>query len=100
MGQVTAITFENFKHFIGRRVQVEICCYGGGMCYPDNNILLGMSEENYYFLSDGGAEDECYWHWQAKDDKREYGKVSCSVQVWDYEELQAYYSTGAGSESL
>lgn len=85
MGKVTQITFENFKGFLCKKVEVEISCYSGGMMYPENNILVGMNEDNFYFLSEQGTDDEQYWHWTAKDDK------DCSIRVWDYEEYKTFY---------
>ena len=83
---VTSITFENYKSHIGKRVEVEICCYSGGMMYPDNNILLGMNEGNFYFKSEDEDGDNQYWHWTAIDDKE------CSIQVWDYDEYMEFYN--------
>lgn len=95
MAKVTLITFENYKSYIGKKVEVEICCYEGGMMYPDNNILAGMNEGYFYFLSEQGTEDEQMWHWEAKEEK-EKGKLDCSIQVWDYEEYKAYYDASTG----
>lgn len=89
MSEVTLITFENYKQFVGKKVEVEISCYEAGMIYPDNNILVGMNESYFYFLSDKGTENEQMWHWEAKEEN-EKGKLNCSIQVWDYEEYQAY----------
>ena len=88
MSKVTRIIFENYKDFIGKKVEVEICCYAYGLAYPDNNILLGMDDERYYFLSDKGTDDEQKWDWQSKNDE---GKEGCSINVWDYEEYKLYY---------
>ncbi len=87
MSKVTLITFENYKSFIGKKVEVEIACYSVGMCYPDNNILIGMNEGNFYFKSEEGTEDEQYWHWRT--DKQE--DKDCTIQVWDYVEYKAFY---------
>lgn len=95
MKKVTLITFENFKSHIGKKVEVEICCYEGGMMYPDNNILLGMNEGNFYFLSEKDTEDEQWWHWTAISDS---GKKGCSIQVWDYEEYKAFYDQSTESK--
>ena len=78
------ITFENYKNYIGKKVEVEICCYEGGMMYPDNNILVGMNEGYFYFLSEQGTEDEQMWHWETKEEK-EKDKLNCSIQVWALE---------------
>jgi hypothetical protein len=47
------ITFENYKEFIDKRIEIEICCYSGGMMYPDHNVLIGMNKGNYYFKNTG-----------------------------------------------
>ena len=93
MKKITSITFDNYKSFIGKKVEVSISCYEGGMMYPDNNILAGMNEDYYYFLSEQGTEDEVMWHWGAKEEKKEFGKVNCSIEVWDYEEYKAFYES-------
>lgn len=95
MAKVTLITFENYKNYIGKKVEVEICCYEAGMMYPDNNILVGMNEGYFYFLSEQGTEDEQMWHWETKEEK-EKDKLNCSIQVWDYEEYKAYYDASTG----
>lgn len=64
----------------------------GGMMYPDNNILVGMNIDNYYFVSDKDTDDETYWHWTSKDDS------DCSIQVWDYMEYKAFYSSQKSQE--
>jgi len=90
MSKVTAITYNNFKQYLGKKVEVEISCYAYGLMYPDNNILMGMSENDYYFLSEGGTENECYWHWPVDKDVQD--KNDCSIQVWDYNEYMAFYN--------
>lgn len=89
MPKVTQITFENYKQFIGKRIEVEITCYAYGMVYPDNNVLIGMNDGNYYFVSDKDTADECYWHWPVNKDVIE--KDDCCIVVWDYEEYKAFY---------
>jgi hypothetical protein len=89
MSKVTLVTFDNFKNYIGKKVEVEIACYDGGMMYPDNNILLGMNEGNFYFLSEQGGKDEQWWHWTSKSDE---GTKGCSIRVWDYIEYEAFYN--------
>lgn len=79
------INFENYKQYIGKKVEIEIACYSGGMMYPDNNVLIGMNEGNFYFLSEKGTEDEQYWHWHTKDDD------DCTITVWDYNEYISVY---------
>lgn len=55
------VTFENYKEHIGKDVQVDIYCSEVGIIYPDDNILIGMNEGNFYFYS---KEDDTYWHWE------------------------------------
>lgn len=81
---MTLITFNNYKQFIGKKVEVEINCDAGGMMYPDNNILIGMNEDYYYFLSEQGTEYEQMWHWVTSE-KKEKNKLYCSIQVWNNE---------------
>jgi hypothetical protein len=74
------VTYENYKQHIGKKIEVEICCYEGGMMYPDDNILVGMNPDNFYFYSN---EDDVYWHWKSTDDKGEKHKqLNCSIDVW------------------
>lgn len=75
-----AINIDNYKSYIGKKVEVEIYCYEGGMMYPDENILVGMNPDYFYFYSE---EDQTYWHWKAKDDESEKHKqLNCSIDVW------------------
>jgi hypothetical protein len=74
------VTFDNFKQHLNKRVEVEICCYEGGMMYPDDNVLIGMNQENFYFYS---KEDDVYWHWKATDDTGDkHSQLNCSISVW------------------
>lgn len=56
------IDFHNFKEFLNKPVEIEITCYEAGFIYPDNNILIGMNPDCYYFVSEKDTEDELYWH--------------------------------------
>lgn len=91
MKKVTLITFENYKQYIGKKVEVEICCYEGGMMYPDNNILVGMNESYFYFISEQGTDNEQMWHWEVNEEKVK-GKINCTIRVWDFDEYKAYYN--------
>jgi hypothetical protein len=64
MSEFKIIEFSNFKDYLNQKVEVDITSYNGGMCYPDDNTLIGMNEFVYYFLSGEGA----YWHFQVTDD--------------------------------
>jgi hypothetical protein len=37
------INIENFQEYLGRKVEVEICCYSAGMCHPAENVLIDES---------------------------------------------------------
>lgn len=77
------VTYENYKQHIGKKIEVEICCYESGMMYPNNNILVGMNERYFYFLSEQGTEEEQMWHWETNEEKKK-SEFFCSIQVWAY----------------
>lgn len=79
---VKTVTYDNYKSFIGKRVEVSITCYEVGMMYPDNNILIGMNENYYYFVSDKDTDNECYWHWEVESEKG-FGKLTMSIEVFE-----------------
>lgn len=64
------VTLDNFKQYIGKNIDIQIYCYEAGFIVPENNILLGMNEEYFYFLSDKDTEYESYWHFKTKSDKK------------------------------
>ena len=74
-----AITIDNFIKYIGEKVEVEIFCYEGGILYPDDNILVGMNPDYFYFYS---KEDEIYWHWAARDNDITESKLNVSIEVY------------------
>lgn len=86
MPSVTLITSENFKSYIGKRIEIEINCRSGGIMYPDHNTLEGMSDSCFHFIADIGTDDEQKWQWTIHDDS------DCSIRVWDYEEYQNFYN--------
>lgn len=90
MSKITPITYENFKSYTGKKVEVEITCYAGGIMYPDDNILIGMNEGNYYFVSEQGTEDELFWHHTIETGSDP--KMISYIQVWDYIEYASYYN--------
>ena len=90
MSKVTSITFENFLEHMGKDVEVEITGYQGGMSYPDNNILVGMNENTYYFVSDIGTPDQVYWHWTIEKDADH--RNGFHIQVWDKAEYDKFYN--------
>lgn len=90
MAKVTPIAFDNFKNYIGKKVEVEITCYAGGIMYPDDNTLVGMNEGTYYFVSEIGTDDEHFWHHTIEKDGDP--KQMSYIQVWDYEEYKAFYA--------
>lgn len=69
------ITFENYKKYVGKKVEVDIFCYAAGIMYPEDNILIGMNPGIYYFYS---QEDDHYWHWDVVDGK---GGKDWSIEV-------------------
>lgn len=75
----TRITFDNFTEYLNKPVEVEILCYSGGMNSPDNNILIGMNEGNYYFYAHDEGEEAYFWHYSVND-------ADCSVEVFAVEE--------------
>lgn len=87
---MTAITFDNFKDFIGKKVEVIITSYWGGLMYPDNNVLIGMNSGNYYFVSDQGSPDEEWWHWTI-DTTSSDPKDAWHIEVYDYDEYTKAY---------
>lgn len=93
MSKITRIDYGNFKEYVGKKIEVEISCYEGGMMYPENNTLVGMNPDNYYFISEQGTEDETYWHWPSKDDTgKKHEGLNCSINVWPKDEYDAYYN--------
>ena len=89
MSKVTQITYDNFKKYLGKRVEVSITCYAAGIMHPDENILVGMNPDTYYFVSDKDTEDELYWHWTIE--KNQDDKNSAHIDVWDKEGYDEFY---------
>ena len=42
------------RAFIGKKVNVDIACYSYGFCYPDENILIDVTETEYVCMTDNG----------------------------------------------
>lgn len=80
------ITFDNYKEYIGKKVEVQIGCRQFGLVYPDNNTFLGMNQGAYYFCGDYGSDDPQYWHFQLSDTDE------CSIDVFHYY-LQGTHTT-------
>lgn len=74
------VNFDNHSQFIGKKVEVEICCYEGGICIPENNVLQGMDEKFFYFISEQGTVDEQKWQFIYNEEKQ--GKLNCSIEVY------------------
>jgi hypothetical protein len=80
------VSHANYRDYIGKKVVVEIFCYAGGMMYPDDNTLIGMNEDYYYFRS---AEldvngNEIFWHFTSQSSKDQ------SISVWELEEYNEF----------
>jgi hypothetical protein len=72
------ITFENYKKYVGKKVEVDIYCYAAGIMYPEDNILIGMNPGTYYFYS---QEDDHYWHWDVVDGKGGSKEVKTRIEI-------------------
>jgi hypothetical protein len=64
------------RAFIGKKVNVDIGCYSFGFCYPDENILVDVTETEYVFKSDEIDSEDQLWRFPIKDDD-----CSCVVSL-------------------
>ena len=64
------------RAFIGKKVNVDIGCYSFGFCYPDENILVDVTETEYVFKSDEIDSENQLWRFPIKDDD-----CSCVVSL-------------------
>lgn len=55
------------RALIGKKVNVEICCYAYGFIYPDENILVDVNETEYVFKSDEIDSEDHLWRFPIKD---------------------------------
>ena len=64
------------RAFIGKKVNVDISCYSFGFCYPDENILVDVTETEYVFKSDEIDSEDQLWRFPIKHDN-----CSCVVSL-------------------
>jgi hypothetical protein len=64
------------RAFIGKKVNVDIGCYSFGYCYPDENILVDVTESEYVFKSPDIESKDQLWRFPIKDDN-----CSCVVSL-------------------
>lgn len=64
------------RAFIGKKVNVDIACYSYGFIYPDENILVDVTENEYVFKSDAIDSDDHLWRFPIQDDN-----CSCVVSL-------------------
>jgi len=82
--EITRINKDNANDYIGKQVEVEICCYAFGMMYPDDNYLESFDGETWVFKSEDTENGT--WDWKQKD-------KDCEITVYDYEEYQKAYES-------
>lgn len=51
----------NIQAFIGKKVLVDISCSAFGFCYPEENILIDITESEYVFMSDEIESEDHLW---------------------------------------
>lgn len=56
------------RALIGKKVKVDIACYSYGFCYPDDNVLVDVTESEYVFKSDEIDSEDQLWRFPIKDD--------------------------------
>ena len=64
------------RAMIGKKVIVDIACYSFGFCYPEENILVDVTEMEYVFKSDEIDSDDQLWRFPIKDND-----CSCVVSL-------------------
>lgn len=68
-GSVTLITKDNFKDFIGKKVETECICRFAAFLTPDVNILLSYLDNCWYFKSPNEIDTtEEVWMYEETDD--------------------------------
>ena len=63
-----AYTLLAVRAFIGKKVNVDIACYSYGFCYPDENILVDVTDTEYIFMSDEIESEDHLWRFPINDD--------------------------------
>lgn len=71
------VTYENFKEYLNKPVEVEITFYWAGIMYPDENILIGMNPNTFYFYS---KSHDLYWDQEIPEDPTD--KNSTNIEVF------------------
>lgn len=71
---------DNYRDFIGQKVNVEIACYSAGLMYPDENILVDITETHYVFKSDEIDTPDGLWKFNHTDKD-----CSCELSLCDIE---------------
>lgn len=56
-----------YRTFIGKRVNVDIACYSFGFMYPEENILVDITETHYVFKSDEIESEDNLWRFDFSD---------------------------------
>ena len=64
------------RALIGKKVTVDIACYSYGFCYPEENILVDVTDTEYVFKSDEIESDDHLWRFPINDDN-----CSCVVSL-------------------
>ena len=64
------------RALIGKKVTVDIACYSYGFCYPEENILVDVTDTEYVFKSDEIESDDHLWRFPINDDN-----CSCVVHL-------------------
>lgn len=64
------------RALIGKKVTVDIACYSYGFCYPEENILVDVTDTEYVFKSDEIESDDHLWKFPINDDN-----CSCVVHL-------------------
>lgn len=62
------------RALIGQKVNVEISCYAYGFMYPDENILVDVTETEYVFKSDEIDSEDHLWRFPINE-------KGCSCEV-------------------
>jgi len=62
------------RALIGKKVNVGICCSAYGFIYPDENILVDVTETEYVFKSDEIDSEDHLWRFPISD-------KDCSCEV-------------------
>jgi len=64
------------RALIGKKVNVDISCRSYGFVYPDDNILVDVTEAEYVFKSSDIDTEDNLWRFPIQDDN-----CSCVVSL-------------------